>query len=103
MSRFITEEREERIAFVPVRPDWMDNKGLMGYYNLLDEKYHATPLLRLLIEAGRHPEKPYFVIFDEMNLAKVETVFFRFSEYHGEPNNRKPSWGISGFARHERG
>ncbi|HNS79390.1 MAG TPA: hypothetical protein PKM17_12150, partial [Syntrophorhabdus sp.] len=45
------EEREKRIAFVSVRPDWMDNKGLLGYYNLLDEKYHATPVLKLLLQA----------------------------------------------------
>jgi len=72
------EEKNKRIAFVPVRPDWMDNKGLIGYYNLLDEKYHATAMLRLLIEAGQHPGKPYFVIFDEMNLAKVEQYFSDF-------------------------
>ena len=24
------EGKEKRIAFVPVRPDWMDNKGLLG-------------------------------------------------------------------------
>jgi len=72
------EEKKKRVAFVPVRPDWMDNKGLIGYYNLLDEKYHATAMLRLLIEAGQHPEKPYFVIFDEMNLAKVEQYFSDF-------------------------
>ncbi|MCX5847625.1 MAG: hypothetical protein NTW12_14935 [Deltaproteobacteria bacterium] len=72
------EERESRIAFVPVRPDWMDNKGLLGYYNLLDEKYYATPVLRLLLEAEEHPEKPYFVILDEMNLAKVEQYFSDF-------------------------
>jgi 5-methylcytosine-specific restriction protein B len=74
------EEKEKRIAFVPVRPDWMDNKGLIGYYNLLDEKYHANPVLRLLIEAGKDENKgkPYFVIFDEMNLAKVEQYFSDF-------------------------
>jgi 5-methylcytosine-specific restriction endonuclease McrBC GTP-binding regulatory subunit McrB len=45
------EEQEKRVAFVPVRPDWMDNKGLLGYYNLLDEKYHATAVLKLLLES----------------------------------------------------
>ena len=72
------EDRERRMAFISVRPDWMDNKGLLGYYNLLDEKYHATPLLKLLLEAGKHPSKPYFVILDEMNLAKVEQYFSDF-------------------------
>jgi len=72
------EERDKRIAFVSVRPDWMDNKGLLGYYNPLDEKYHATQLLGLLLEAEAHPKKPYFVILDEMNLAKVEQYFSDF-------------------------
>jgi 5-methylcytosine-specific restriction enzyme B len=72
------EEREKRIAFVPVRPDWMDNKGLLGYYNLFDEKYHATSVLLLLLEALKHPDKPYFIILDEMNLAKVEHYFSDF-------------------------
>jgi 5-methylcytosine-specific restriction endonuclease McrBC GTP-binding regulatory subunit McrB len=72
------EERGKRIAFVPVKPDWMDNKGLLGYYNLLDEKYHVTPVLRLLIEAAKNPDKPYFIILDEMNLAKVEQYFSDF-------------------------
>ena len=72
------EERGKRIAFVPVKPDWMDNKGLLGYYNLLDEKYHVTPVLRLLLAAKDHPDKPYFIILDEMNLAKVEQYFSDF-------------------------
>jgi len=72
------EESESRYAFVPVRPDWMDNKGLLGYYNLLDEKYHATPVLKLLLDAEEHPDKSFFVILDEMNLAKVEQYFSDF-------------------------
>ncbi|MBI4768410.1 MAG: AAA family ATPase [Deltaproteobacteria bacterium] len=72
------EERQSRYAFIPVRPDWMDNKGLLGYYNILDEKYHLTPVLRLLLEAKDHPDKPYFIILDEMNLAKVEQYFSDF-------------------------
>lgn len=70
--------REKRKAFIPVRPDWMDNKGLLGFYNILDQKYHSTPLLDLLLNARKSPEKPHFVILDEMNLAKVEQYFSDF-------------------------
>ena len=70
--------REKRKAFVPVRPDWMDNKGLLGFYNILDEKYHSTKVLDLLLESHEHPDKPYFVVLDEMNLAKVEHYFSDF-------------------------
>jgi 5-methylcytosine-specific restriction endonuclease McrBC GTP-binding regulatory subunit McrB len=72
------EERARRYVFVPVRPDWMDNRGLLGYFNLLAETYHATPVLRLLLEAEKYPDKPYFAILDEMNLAKVEQYFSDF-------------------------
>ena len=72
------DEAKKRVAFIPVRPDWMDNKGLFGYYNILDEKYHSTKVLDLLLEAQEHPGKPYFVILDEMNLAKVEHYFSDF-------------------------
>lgn len=84
------EETERRYVFVPVRPDWMDNKGLLGYYNLLDQKYHATPVLRLLLEAEQHPEKPYFIILDEMNLAKVEQYFSDFLSIMESRTSVKP-------------
>jgi GTPase subunit of restriction endonuclease len=72
------EERENRIAFVSVRPDWMDNRGLLGYFNPLNDRYYATPILRLLLSAEKNPDKPYFLILDEMNLAKVEYYFSDF-------------------------
>ena len=72
------EERKTQIAFVPVRPDWMDNRGLLGYFNPLNERYHATPTLRLLLSARENPNKPHFLILDEMNLAKVEYYFSDF-------------------------
>lgn len=71
-------ERSSRIAFVPVRPDWMDNRGLLGYFNPLNERYHATSTLRLLLAAAKNPNKPHFLILDEMNLAKVEYYFSDF-------------------------
>ena len=70
--------KEKRKAFIPIRPDWMDNKGLLGFYNILDQKYHSTPLLDLLLEAKGNSDKPHFVILDEMNLAKVEQYFSDF-------------------------
>jgi 5-methylcytosine-specific restriction endonuclease McrBC GTP-binding regulatory subunit McrB len=70
--------RKRRIAFVPVRPDWMDNRGLLGFYNPITKKYQATEVLRLLLEAQDNPGEPHFVILDEMNLAKVEYYFSDF-------------------------
>ena len=72
------DEKNERIAFVPVRPDWMDNRGLLGFYNLITDRYVTEKILRLLMRAENDPENPYFVILDEMNIAKVEYYFSDF-------------------------
>jgi hypothetical protein len=62
---------------VPVAPDWSDPTGLLGYYNPLheDPTYQAEPATRLLVAAARNPSRPYFLILDEMNLARVERYF----------------------------
>ncbi|MEE8168281.1 MAG: hypothetical protein V3T58_05360 [Candidatus Hydrothermarchaeales archaeon] len=76
--------KEKRYAFISVRPEWSDNKGLLGFYNLLTEKYEPTEFLKLMLRAYREYQekkeasKPYFVILDEMNLAKVEYYFSDF-------------------------
>ena len=72
---------------VPVRPDWVDNRGLLGYLNPITGIYSVTPFLSLLLEAreeeigageeARHPH-PFFVVLDEMNLARVEHYFSDF-------------------------
>ena len=72
------DEKGQRMAFVAVRPDWMDHKGLLGYFNILDEKYHSTKVLDLLLNAAEEKDKPFFVVLDEMNLAKVEHYFSDF-------------------------
>lgn len=65
--------------FVPVRPDWSDGKALLGYFNPLLSRYEWTPLLRFLLRADagfrHHDGVAYFVILDEMNLARAEHYF----------------------------
>lgn len=77
----------DHVRVVAVRPDWTDNRGLLGYYNPLTNHYAATPFLRLLIDANNAWEKarregetaqPFFAILDEMNLARVEHYFSDF-------------------------
>ncbi len=71
-------------AFVPVRPDWSDSKAMVGYFNPLNGRYYRTSLLDLIFKAReeylerREGARPYFVILDEMNLAKVEYYFADF-------------------------
>jgi hypothetical protein len=67
-------------AIIPVSPSWRDATGLLGYFNPLhaDPTFQAEPALRLVIEAVRNPREPYFMILDEMNLARVEQYFAPF-------------------------
>jgi len=67
-----------RFAFVPVRPDWLDNKGMFGFHNLLNDTFQTTSFLMLLLRAAADPVRPYFALLDEMNLAKVEYYFSDF-------------------------
>lgn len=65
--------------FVPVRTDWRDSKSLLGYYNPLTGTYEWTDFLRFLLRAVRSYREgdglAWFVILDEMNLARVEYYF----------------------------
>ncbi len=65
-------------ALVPVGADWTDNRNIIGYYNPIKEVYQATPILDLIINAKDNPDKPFFLILDEMNLSHVERYFSDF-------------------------
>ena len=65
-------------CFISVRSDWTDSSALFGYYNLIEQKYHVTPLVAFLLSATDNPNLPFFLILDEMNLAKVEHYFSDF-------------------------
>ncbi len=72
---------------VPVAPNWTTNEDLLGYFNPLDGDYHDTLFSRFLRSAAREYEraqaekrrvKPYHLVLDEMNLARVEYYFAKF-------------------------
>ena len=66
------------MAIVAVRPDWTDNRGLLGYYNPITKQYVSTPLIDFVLRAQTYPGNPFFLILDEMNLARVEHYFSDF-------------------------
>jgi len=65
----------ENHCFISVRSDWTDNNELLGYFNLIEKKYHVPSFLEFVLTARNNPEYPFFVILDEMNLSKVEHYF----------------------------
>jgi prepilin-type processing-associated H-X9-DG protein len=68
----------ENKCFIAVKSSWTDPSELFGYYNPLTQKYCLTKFLRFLLMAKDYPEMPFFVILDEMNLARVEHYFSDF-------------------------
>ncbi|WP_248928644.1 McrB family protein [Paenibacillus hamazuiensis] len=67
-----------QVAFMSVRPDWLDHTGLLGFYNPVLQTYQSTEFLKLLLRAKQHPGLPFLLILDEMNLSKVEYYFADF-------------------------
>jgi hypothetical protein len=71
---------------VPVQPNWDSQESLLGYFNSIDDRFNAQPLLRLLAQAQEAPRDDYpglsdalnLVLLDEMNLAHVEMYFADF-------------------------
>ena len=72
-----------RFALVAVRPDWTDHQSVLGFVNPITERYESTQALDLVLRANRAlgaaREKAtaprYFMLLDEMNLARVEHYF----------------------------
>ncbi|HHP5616474.1 MrcB family domain-containing protein [Bacillus cereus] len=70
-------EENGQFTLIPVRPDWSDSSDLLGYVNLQGE-FQERPLIKVLENADENPNRPYFVVLDEMNLARVEYYFSDF-------------------------
>jgi hypothetical protein len=66
-----------QFTLIPVRPDWSDGSDLLGYKDIKGD-YIPGPLTKVLKKANENPDKPYFVLLDEMNLARVEHYFSDF-------------------------
>jgi hypothetical protein len=77
---------------LPVRPDWTDGTPLLGYHNLLTDRYVSTPFLGLLHVAAQpeNRERAFFVCLDEMNLARVEHYFADLLSAMETPERRIP-------------
>lgn len=80
-------------SVIAVKSEWTDPRGLLGYFNPLTSTYVRTNLIELLLRAGDDPDRPYLVILDEMNLARVEYYFSDFLSAleSGEPLTLMPS------------
>lgn len=63
---------------VSIKPNWHDATDITGFRSSVNRNYYVTDFMRFLVKAKLHPNVPFFVCLDEMNLAPVEEYFADF-------------------------
>jgi len=87
LTRLYAQAVGGEFQLVPVAPNWTTNEDLLGFHNPVTDSYVDTDFTRFLRRAveeqnraegaGTMP-RPFFVVLDEMNLARVEYYFAKF-------------------------
>ncbi|NEP60139.1 MAG: AAA domain-containing protein [Symploca sp. SIO2G7] len=87
LTKAYAEAVEAEYLLVPVAPNWTTNEDLLGYLSPMDNKYHDTDFSAFLkkaeegyqqAQAKQLTPRPYYLVLDEMNLARVEYYFAKF-------------------------
>ncbi len=74
---------------VEVESAWRDKNELLGYYNEFSRIYTPKKFTQALYRARLFPERPTFIVLDEMNLSRIEYYFSDFlSLMENEPDRR---------------
>ena len=71
---------------VAVQPNWDSQQSMLGFFNSLENKFDATPMLKLLAQSQKPLSDDYpglnqtqtIILLDEMNLAHIELYFADF-------------------------
>ena len=64
---------------IQVKPNWHNSMDVIGYLsNIPSPHYVFTPFIEFIVKAWQHPEVPFLLCLDEMNLAPVEEYFAEF-------------------------
>lgn len=101
---WVSEEGKKNWLIVPVGADWTDNSRILGFYNPIADdgkgKYESTNIVKLIEEANKHKNIPYFIILDEMNLSHVERYFSDFLSHMETPDTNFVLDGYAGESTH---
>ena len=74
-----TLQRPANFELIQVKPNWHNSMDVVGYLsNIPAPHYVFTPFINFIVRAMCHPEVPFFLCLDEMNLAPVEEYFAEF-------------------------
>jgi len=71
---------------IAVQPNWDSQESMLGFFNSIDNRFDAQPVLRLLAQTQKKDSDDYpglkdvmtLILLDEMNLAHVELYFAEF-------------------------
>ena len=88
LPRMVAEALGVECKLVPVQPSWRDNRELLGYDNDFTNRFKETEFTKFLYEASAVPNrnKVYFIVLDEMNLARIEYYFADFLSVLEKPD-----------------
>jgi hypothetical protein len=67
-----------RYLRLPVRPNWNDDRYLLGHLNTITGEYVTAPAVEFVLNAIANEDNLYFFCLDEMNLAHIEYYFSQF-------------------------
>jgi MoxR-like ATPase len=96
-------------AVVEVQAGWRDRTDLFGHHNTFERRFEESEFLQALYlaQTPRYRERPFFIVLDEMNLARPEqyfSVLLSQLERDGEPiqlvtrgSGRAPQWFVDGW------
>ena len=80
---------------VPVRPDWLDDRDLIGAYNSLARRFEPSNscmvdrLIAAHVDSHKQRGGMYIICLDEMNLARVEHYFAQFLSVLENPRDAR--------------
>ena len=70
--------RSGRFRRVAVRPDWIDQSEVLGYINPMSNHFVPGWFADVVRACNGEPDRLFFVLLDEMNLAPVEQYFAEY-------------------------
>ncbi|MDQ0375993.1 hypothetical protein [Cellulomonas humilata] len=91
---------------ISVQPNWDSQEAMLGFFNSIDNRFDAQPLLRFLAQTQKKRTEDYpglrdnvaLVLLDEMNLAHPELYFAEFLSTlelrRGYKGNKGPSLAV---------
>ncbi|WP_223592412.1 AAA family ATPase [Neobacillus bataviensis] len=80
LPRLFKEALGSESSLVPVQPSWRDNRELLGYDNDFTKRFKETEFTKFVYQASApaNRDKIWFIVLDEMNLARIEYYFADF-------------------------